>query len=176
MKPRDARTPILSRPCEVDAGIRGGRSRPCLLCARRFSGDSVLVDGGRLASKAICALRCEVENGIHVLQRPYASNFAKVPGKSQLYIIVEQHEMKTREQSNIFFFGGRTIQQNFFFFWEGSMKKKFWIFLMKGFFSRKTSKLIKTQFFLLLVSRKNLSSEKSNQIFFFLHPPPEKNL
>ena len=80
------------------------------------------------APKAICALRCEVENGIHVLQRPYASNFAKVPGKSQLYIIVEQHEMKTREQSNIFFFWrGEQSNRIFFFFWEGVHEKKNWL-------------------------------------------------
>ena len=50
--PRDARpnisTPDLSRPCEVDAGIRGGRLRRCLLRAHRVSGDSVRVDGERL--------------------------------------------------------------------------------------------------------------------------------
>ena len=46
--PRDARpnrsTPDRSRPCELDAEIRGGRSRPCLLCADRFSADSVRFD------------------------------------------------------------------------------------------------------------------------------------
>ena len=56
---RDARpnrsTPNLSRPCELDAGIRGGRSRPCLLCAHRFSADSVRVDAGRLARPRPCA-------------------------------------------------------------------------------------------------------------------------
>ena len=50
---RDARpnrsTPDLSLPCELDAGIRVCRSRPCLLCADRFSADSVRVDAGRLA-------------------------------------------------------------------------------------------------------------------------------
>ena len=50
---RDARpnrsTPDLSRPCEVDARIRGAGSGPCLLCAHRFSADSVMVDAGRLA-------------------------------------------------------------------------------------------------------------------------------
>ena len=51
--PRDARpnrsTLDLSRSLESDAGFRGGRSRPCLLCAHRFSADSVRVDAGRLA-------------------------------------------------------------------------------------------------------------------------------
>ena len=50
---RDARpnrsTPDLSRPCELDARIRGAGSRPCFLCAHRFSADSVMVDAGRLA-------------------------------------------------------------------------------------------------------------------------------
>ena len=50
---RDARpnrsTPNIRRPCESDARIRGGCSRPCLLCAHRFSADSVMVDAGRLA-------------------------------------------------------------------------------------------------------------------------------
>jgi len=50
---RDARpnrsTPDLSRPCELDAGFRVCCSRPCLLCAHRFSADSVMVDAGRLA-------------------------------------------------------------------------------------------------------------------------------
>ena len=45
---RDARpnrsTPDISRPCELDAGFRGAGSRPCLLCARRCSGDSVQFD------------------------------------------------------------------------------------------------------------------------------------
>ena len=52
-EPRDARpnrsTPDLRRPCELDAGFRGAGSRPCLLCAHRFSADSVMVDAGRLA-------------------------------------------------------------------------------------------------------------------------------
>ena len=51
--PRDARpnrsTPDLRRPSELDAGFRGAGSRPCLLCAHRFSADSVRVDAGRLA-------------------------------------------------------------------------------------------------------------------------------
>ena len=51
--PRDTRpnrsTPDLSRPCEVDAGFRVCRARRCLLCARRFSADSVWVDGWRVA-------------------------------------------------------------------------------------------------------------------------------
>ena len=50
--PRDARpnrsTPDLSRLCELDNGIRGGRSRRCLLRAHRVLCDSVGVGGGRL--------------------------------------------------------------------------------------------------------------------------------
>ena len=50
--PRDARpnrsTPDLSRPCDLDAGFRGGRSRRCLLRAHRVLCDSVGVGGGRL--------------------------------------------------------------------------------------------------------------------------------
>ena len=46
--PRDARpnrsTPDLSCSLELDAGIRGGRSRPCVLSAHRFSADSVQFD------------------------------------------------------------------------------------------------------------------------------------
>ena len=37
-------TPDLSRPCELDAGFRGAGSRACLLCAHRFSADSVQFD------------------------------------------------------------------------------------------------------------------------------------
>jgi len=46
--PRDARpnrsTPDLSRPCELDAGFRVCRSRPCLLLAHQVSADSVRFD------------------------------------------------------------------------------------------------------------------------------------
>ena len=51
--PRDARpnrkcTPDPRRPCESDAWFREGRPRLCLLCANRFSADSVGVDTGRV--------------------------------------------------------------------------------------------------------------------------------
>ena len=50
--PRDTRpnrsTPDLSRPCDLDAGFRGGRPRQCLLREHRVWCDSVGVGGGRL--------------------------------------------------------------------------------------------------------------------------------
>jgi hypothetical protein len=57
-------TADLSRPCEFDTGFRGGRPRPCLLCAHRLSADSVRVDAGRLARpRPYARARCVRKKG-----------------------------------------------------------------------------------------------------------------
>ena len=69
--PRDARpnrsTLDLRRPCEEDAKFRVCRSRLCLLCAHRFSADSVMVDAGRLARpRPYARARCGSGKGKNV--------------------------------------------------------------------------------------------------------------
>ena len=66
----DRSTPDVSRPCESDAGIRVCRPRPCLLCAHRFSADSVGVDAGRLARpRPYARARCGSGKGKNVNAR-----------------------------------------------------------------------------------------------------------
>ena len=61
--PRDARpnrsTPGLSRPCDVDAGVRVCRPRRCLHFARRFSAGSARFDAPTLLRSRPRAPSCE---------------------------------------------------------------------------------------------------------------------
>ena len=99
-------TPDLRRPCELDAGFRGGRPRPCLLCAHRVSADSVGVDAGRLAPQAICA-RARGDSGKGQNRK---LRITKTTYGNYLRRIREQHMKQDRSKSRDCYFEARNCR------------------------------------------------------------------
>ena len=114
MPPRRARE-------QIDAGSRPsvrGRRRDSrrwfeTVPSLRTPSFSRFCEGRRRASrapKAIRALRYQVENGILVLPRPFASNFVKVPGKSirhmRARVVTPEKGISSGKNPTMFFFHG----------------------------------------------------------------------
>ena len=110
MCPRDARpnrcTPDLRRPCELDAGFRVCRPRPCLLCAHQFSADSVRFDRPALSRpKPYARARCDSGKGQNRKLR-----ITKTTYGNYLRRIREQHMKQDRSKSRDCYFEARNCR------------------------------------------------------------------